>query len=277
MRPSLQERTNAFRTIANQQPGCTPYDNHRPIYVRKHSAGQPLAELLRRIDPYSTDAKQMEAHLSKGWIQRDKKRPHLDQVLVAGNTIDLVIPNTVGRVLVLNSCTSKTPTSWWYINRLHCPFTPAGASKVHLLLARIAWPDVTIRPVHRLDANTTGVIVFAKTVPAARWLVTEFHEHRVEKTYVLEVHGIPKTKHLSPSPQPSKPHHPKPAHANCIKTEDQQLLMYVYGAHSKTGPQYSTWRQRQVVPTRYASIFIAWACRSLAMPPTEPCLIQHMD
>ena len=154
-----------------------------------------MSSLLQRIDPYSANPAHMEAHIEKGWIQIDKKRPTLDQVLVAGNTIDLVIPDTVEPSVGTRLTVLFEDDHIMVVDKPSpLPIHPCGRFNRNtlILLARLAWPDITLKPVHRLDANTTGVLVFAKTVPAARWLVTEFHEHRVEKTYVARVHGIPK-------------------------------------------------------------------------------------
>jgi len=56
------------------------------------------------------------------------------------------------------------------------------------------YPDETPRPVQRLDATTTGVIVFARTREAASYLMNEFKSHRIEKEYLALVEGEPETK-----------------------------------------------------------------------------------
>jgi 23S rRNA pseudouridine1911/1915/1917 synthase len=47
--------------------------------------------------------------------------------------------------------------------------------------------------VHRLDKDTSGLIVLAKNERAHRWLVDQFKERRVEKTYLALVDGHPPT------------------------------------------------------------------------------------
>lgn len=47
--------------------------------------------------------------------------------------------------------------------------------------------------VHRLDKDTSGLIVLAKNERAHRWLVEQFKERRVEKTYLALVDGKPPT------------------------------------------------------------------------------------
>ena len=46
--------------------------------------------------------------------------------------------------------------------------------------------------VHRLDADTTGLMVLARTQPAATGLLAQFRERRVEKLYTAVVHGEPR-------------------------------------------------------------------------------------
>lgn len=42
----------------------------------------------------------------------------------------------------------------------------------------------------RLDAAVSGVILFARTSKAAARLMTQFHDHHVEKTYLAAVEGV---------------------------------------------------------------------------------------
>jgi tRNA pseudouridine32 synthase / 23S rRNA pseudouridine746 synthase len=43
--------------------------------------------------------------------------------------------------------------------------------------------------VHRLDCDTSGVIIFARTKQAQGFLGQEFEQRRAEKTYIARVHG----------------------------------------------------------------------------------------
>lgn len=57
-----------------------------------------------------------------------------------------------------------------------------------------AYPDETPRPVQRLDALTTGLVVFAKSKAVATHLMREFEQNRVDKEYLALVEGIPSQK-----------------------------------------------------------------------------------
>lgn len=50
-------------------------------------------------------------------------------------------------------------------------------------------------PCHRLDRNTTGLVLFAKTESALNILLEKFKNHEIEKHYLALVYGIPKENH----------------------------------------------------------------------------------
>lgn len=51
-----------------------------------------------------------------------------------------------------------------------------------------------IYPCHRLDRNTTGLVLFAKNEEALNILLDKFKNHEIEKHYLAKVYGIPKVK-----------------------------------------------------------------------------------
>ena len=76
------------------------------------------------------------------------------------------------------------------------PVHPSGRyfknSMTELLKEKYA--GETPRPVQRLDAETTGALVFAKTREAAAFLMREFAANRVTKEYLALVEGVPSEK-----------------------------------------------------------------------------------
>lgn len=49
-------------------------------------------------------------------------------------------------------------------------------------------------PCHRLDRNTTGLVLFAKNEDSLNVLLDKFKNHEIRKKYLALVYGIPKTK-----------------------------------------------------------------------------------
>jgi 23S rRNA pseudouridine1911/1915/1917 synthase len=61
------------------------------------------------------------------------------------------------------------------------------------------YPHEAVEPpqigyVHRLDRDTSGVLIFAKNPTAYAFLRKAFHDRDVHKTYLAFVHGVPKEK-----------------------------------------------------------------------------------
>jgi len=64
-----------------------------------------------------------------------------------------------------------------------------GADRADCLIARLraVFPDVLL--VHRLDLDTSGVMVFALTPHAQRHLGLQFEKRQIKKTYIARVAG----------------------------------------------------------------------------------------
>ncbi len=58
------------------------------------------------------------------------------------------------------------------------------------------YPEVSVEHpyVHRLDRDTSGVLIFAKNENAYEFLRKAFHDREVKKTYLAFVYGVPKEK-----------------------------------------------------------------------------------
>ena len=73
------------------------------------------------------------------------------------------------------------------------PVHPCGRFFKHTLskLAEYAWPEIHMHPVHRLDADTTGILITTKHSKAARYIHDQFVNKKIKKTYLARVHGVP--------------------------------------------------------------------------------------
>ena len=56
------------------------------------------------------------------------------------------------------------------------------------------YDSTSIFPCHRLDRNTTGLVLFAKSKEALNILLDKFKNHEIEKHYMTLVYGIPRKK-----------------------------------------------------------------------------------
>jgi RluA family pseudouridine synthase len=54
-----------------------------------------------------------------------------------------------------------------------------------------AYPQQKLRVAHRLDANTTGVVVLCRKAQASRFVQPQFAADQIQKVYYARVHGQP--------------------------------------------------------------------------------------
>ncbi len=66
----------------------------------------------------------------------------------------------------------------------------AGQGGIHGLLPELR-PGADLRIAHRLDRDTSGLLLLAKGIEAARFLDAAFRSGAVEKEYLALVHGVP--------------------------------------------------------------------------------------
>ncbi len=78
-------------------------------------------------------------------------------------------------------------------------------------LLKSAYPGEVPRPVQRLDAATTGVLVFARSKTAAAHLMRAFQEQTIHKEYLALVEGIPEQRKFTVRAAIAKPNGSKRA------------------------------------------------------------------
>ncbi len=71
------------------------------------------------------------------------------------------------------------------------PIHPAGRYNRNSLtkILEKAFPEWNLKVIHRIDANTTGLVVFAKNKDTAREIAQQFESHSLEKEYIALVEG----------------------------------------------------------------------------------------
>jgi 23S rRNA pseudouridine1911/1915/1917 synthase len=66
-----------------------------------------------------------------------------------------------------------------------------------LLPGMLGAPDRPVHAVHRIDRDTSGLVVFARTRAAAENLTQQFRKHAVDRRYVALTRGTPKSGKVS--------------------------------------------------------------------------------
>jgi RluA family pseudouridine synthase len=79
------------------------------------------------------------------------------------------------------------------------PVHPSGRFNRNTLTSILekAYPQQKLRAAHRIDANTTGVVLLCRKAEASRFVQPQFAEGKVEKVYFARVYGYPEWTELT--------------------------------------------------------------------------------
>ena len=199
----IEERHAAIHAATHPLPGQRVTENERPFNVPAAYDGQPLIECLCGV----------LSHISReDWLQACDAGRLLKRIVPEGMVGPDPIPVAADQIVrggdryLHVHLAASEPDVNADIRILHedeailivhkpapLPMHPCGRFNRNTLTAILA--DVYLpynpRPVHRLDANTSGVVLFARTRHFARQLQKQFERGEVEKRYLARVHGHP--------------------------------------------------------------------------------------
>jgi 23S rRNA pseudouridine955/2504/2580 synthase len=164
--------------------------------------GQRLDRALRRLAP-TLNFVGIQKLIRTGQVRVNGKRAKADSRLAAGDDIRLppfATPATTGAPAAVPTWVSTAllheDDYLMVLNKpqgIACQGGTGQKSSLDTLLK--GWPSGSPRLVHRLDKETSGVLILAKSREMAADLADLFHNQRIEKTYLaLTVLPPPKDK-----------------------------------------------------------------------------------
>lgn len=191
----LAKRHEAIRRVTTPLPGSVPYENQRPISVPLRWDGLELLDFLEAMKTHLTRA-DWQAICEEGRLRLQGEPVCPGRIMHAGERLIHHIPATsepdiAGDIVVLHEDEALVVIS----KPAPLPMHPCGRYNRNTLthiLDRVYEP-LHPRPAHRLDADTTGVVVLGKTRESNRKLQPQFERGEVVKTYWARVHGHPAT------------------------------------------------------------------------------------
>ena len=102
-----------------------------------------------------------------------------DDILFPTFNLDIVFEDD--NILIINKCSGIEVTG-----------NNSLTQEVHLKYSSLEFKPM---PCHRLDRNTTGLVLFAKNQKALDILLDKFKNHEIEKHYLALVYGTPPKKY----------------------------------------------------------------------------------
>ncbi len=175
-------------------PGSIPYANRRPVNIPAAHDGLELLDMLALRFPQISRA-EWESRCDAGRFVSEAGEVRAKTHRVRGGE----------RVVQVFASAAEPPVAT-DIRLIHedeslmvvgkpapLPMHPSGRYNRNTLqhILNLAYAPERPRPVHRLDANTTGLVLFARNRLCCRLLQLQFLAGSVEKRYLVRVTGHP--------------------------------------------------------------------------------------
>lgn len=233
MRDAISLHEAAIRKFTTPLPGSIPYENSRPVLVPPDCEGFTLLDFLCKVFPHQPREKWSDLCESGRFVSPAGATAPASQIVRSGEryhlrTPDLTEPpvNPDVRILHLDEAVIVLAKP------APLPMHPAGRFNKNTLQSFLAhaFAPQRPRPAHRLDANTSGVVVWTRTRHFARLLQPQFEAGTVKKTYVARVHGHPHLDEfscdtpISNAPGPVGTRRPDPTEGRPARTDFRTLL-----------------------------------------------------
>ncbi|HEY1490936.1 MAG TPA: pseudouridine synthase, partial [Verrucomicrobiae bacterium] len=191
---NIAQRHEAIRRAVTPLPGSLPYDNFKPVNVPEDCDGRTLLETLCRIVSH-VPASYWEAECARGLVVNLKRETiAATQIVRAGERYLHKFPNVTepdvnGHVEILHEDEALIVLNKPAPLPMHAGGRFYRNTLQHILNA--AYHPQKPHPAHRLDANTTGVLLVTRTRHFAGKLQPQFARGEVEKLYLVRVQGEP--------------------------------------------------------------------------------------
>ena len=191
---TIAMRHAAILKATTPLPGLEPYDNYRPISVPAEFDGKTLIDLLCGILDHIARDEWIELCAQGRLLNNDRVAVPADQTIHAGERYLFWLPQIVEPPVNMDVRILHEDEAILVLNKpAPLPMHPCGRFNRHTLqyvLNQVFHPQKP-RPAHRLDANTTGLVIVARTRHFAGLLQPQFARGEISKTYLVRVQGHP--------------------------------------------------------------------------------------
>jgi RluA family pseudouridine synthase len=193
MRKLIDRRHAKITSIVTPLPGSRPYDNFRPMYVARRHDGLTVLDSLDALHPH-VGRMYWQDRCRESRIYRDRVPISAEDLVRAGDRIEHLFPNTIEPDVNPQIEILHEDDALVVVNKpAPLPMHPCGRFNRNTLshILELVYKPLCLRIAHRLDANTSGVVVFSKTRAIASKVQPQFQNGYVRKIYLARIQGCP--------------------------------------------------------------------------------------
>jgi len=194
MAERIRERQAEIARVASPLPGAVAWANRRPINIPAAHDGRFLLDVLIDLFPHISPA-EWAARCDAGRFEnyRGAVRGHGHRVRGGERVIQTFPPDVEPPVSADIRVVHEDEAIVVVHKPAPLPMHASGRFHRNTLqhILNLAYAPNPLRPVHRLDANTTGLVIFARTRHFCRLLQRQFLDGSVDKRYLVRALGHP--------------------------------------------------------------------------------------
>ncbi len=190
---TIARRHEAIRLAVTPLPGSVAYVNERPIRVPQRLDAVAVIDFLDAIHTHLPRDEWLRA-IDAGQLRIAGRAVSADEPVRAGDRLIHSMPGTIEPDVNADVRILFEDDALVVVNKpAPLPMHPCGRFNRNTLthILREVYRPHSLRAVHRLDANTSGVVVLARSRRIAADLQNQFKQGRVEKEYLARVLGWP--------------------------------------------------------------------------------------
>jgi len=192
----IAKRHEAVDRIISPLPGSQPRDHLRPTSIPEQCDQMLLIDALCRIVPHISRASWEERFAMSCLLDSDHQPVATTRKVQAGQRYFHRFPAMIEPAVNMRIQILHEDESIVVVNKpAPLPMHAGGRfyrNTLKHVLDELYRPQKP-RPSHRLDANTTGVLVVARTQFVAGKIQPQFARREVEKLYLVRVNGHPES------------------------------------------------------------------------------------
>lgn len=189
---SLSEFTKAIQEVTTPLPGSTPQAVVYKLTVKKRFEGLSIVDFFNEAVPRSTQELWINK-VESGNLTVNGKIVTIDYKVKAGDlTQHSSDPKTEPEVNTNIQLIYEDESILVVDKPSPLPMHASGryARNTLLNILTLAFPDKDLKLLHRIDANTTGLVIIAKGKEVANTIRVQFEEKQIQKEYIALVEGI---------------------------------------------------------------------------------------
>lgn len=182
-----------IKEVTQPLPGSIPKPTHYRLPVKRKYEGYNIIDFFLEVVPRSTKDTWLDK-IKKQNLLINKKPATLESVLKAGYITEHFSAPKTEPEINSNIQLLYSDDDIIIINKpAPLPMHPSGRFNRNSLteILKLAFPEENFKIIHRLDANTTGIVILGRTKEIVSIIGSQFENKKTQKKYLALVEGMP--------------------------------------------------------------------------------------